>query len=110
MSRVKKWGDVTKDEDGNLKILVASDETTETWIFRLVNNMVVLIQGRSGALCGTLFLEARSLAEGLLFEAARNERRIALANKEKDNVVHISSSKKRRTWHDEYGIAGGGTD
>ncbi len=106
MSRVKKWGDVTKEKDGTFKILVASDETTETWTFRLVNNIAVLIQGRNGALCGTLFLEARSLAEGLLFEAARNDRRITLANQEKNNVVQISSHKKRRTWHDEYGIAG----
>lgn len=107
MSRVHKLGDVKTDEDGNYKVLISSSETTETWKFVLRNNRVVLIHGRSGAQCGTLFGEARTLAEGLLLEAARKEREILAANrKKKEVVVQISSRRKDKTWHNKYGIAG----
>ena len=106
MSRVHKLGDVKKDNDGNYKILISSSETTETWKFILRKDRVILVHGRNGAKCGTLFIEARSLAEGLLLEAARKERDVIAAEKKSGVVVQISSRKKERTWHDKYGIAG----
>lgn len=102
MSRVHVLGVVGEEPNGDLKVLISCSETPETWKFVLRNNLVILVSGRTGAECGSLFSEARTLAEGELHKAARISREIATTDPE--TVVRIS--RKQKTWHDTYGIAG----
>lgn len=93
MSRVHILGVVKKDDDGNLRVLISCSETPETWKFKLRGSVVVLEHGRPGSECGTLFSDARTLAEGELHKAARVAREIEASGSE--NVVKIEHSRRR---------------